>query len=335
MSAPGRGLREKGRPLSGGTQRVVPVSRWRAGGSRGTALFGLVGLSLVLFAVSRLDGIGQVTTAGLPVQGVADVLHDLEAGKIKSESVAVSGFWSDNSYLHSCAPPHGSPGELELYCRDGEFGITDEPEYILTVAADGTGVPAKSPHLSPFVDPGVQGFDRLFASMDQKARAWPVPVVFIGHFADPRAAECRAIAQSLCASRLVVEVIDKYDTDAAQSPRVDTPVDAPRTDLFDPASCAGPVKYSFVGWSTTSALGLPFDRQGDVFAMVTLEPVLLGGSAWNTSPSDAERQYRPWGRRICVAQTGLAGVVEFGSVAGTEFLEWDDGVETLGLEPVR
>jgi len=33
----------------------------------------------------------------------------------------------------------------------------------------------------------------------------PLPILFVGHFNDPRAAQCRPVAQQRCLDRLVVE----------------------------------------------------------------------------------------------------------------------------------
>lgn len=148
-----------------------------------------------------------VTLDGLPLLTVGEVLAARAAGGLRSERVAVHGFWSDGSLPHSCAPAERT-GELELYCRDGEWGMTELSEPIVVVEDSGIATPASGPHLTPFVPSDVEGADELFRIAHVRMPGFaPVPITVIGHFDDPRAADCRPQSRQLCLDRLVVERI--------------------------------------------------------------------------------------------------------------------------------
>ena len=145
---------------------------------------------------------------GLPVFTVGDVLDARATGAVRGERVAVQGYWSDGSLPHSCAPPAEAPGELEMYCHDGEWGITEFKEAFVVVDDEGNVTPASGPHLTPYVPQDVAGADQLFRIAHVRMPGFaPVPITVIGHFEDPRAADCRAQARQLCLDRLVVERI--------------------------------------------------------------------------------------------------------------------------------
>jgi len=97
--------------------------------------------------------------------------------------------------------------------------------------------------------------------------------------------------------------------------------------------CGGAVVYSFVGWTTTQDLHMAFDRPGHVWAMVTAGPVDLGGVGvnWNEDPNGSSHRFRVMGRRICIAEEGQEGTMEFDYVPGSEFVLWDDGLVVRGL----
>jgi hypothetical protein len=270
---------------------------------------------------------------GLPVMSVTEVLAARAAGGLVNQPVAVGGYWSNGSVRHSCVPPPEPTGELELWCSDGEFGITDLDERILTVDHRGYGTEAVGPHLTPWFPDDLDGLAELFGLPVINGQQYPpVPIVVVGHFNDPRAEDCRPAARQLCRDRLVVDRIAVFDTGAVPTPGVTpspTPFPSPApTGLFGPELCAGDVPYSFVGWTTTADLQLPFEREGHVWAMVTVDPVLLSGSAdWFDDPNGSGHRYRPWGRWICIGQEGIGGV-EFGVVPGSAYWEWDDGRRT-------
>ena len=268
---------------------------------------------------------------GLQVHTVTEVLTLREEGADSGARVAVRGYWSDGSTPHSCVPPTEPPGDLELYCRDGEAGITELNELIFYVH-NGRAVVATGPRLTPWIDPGLARAAELATSADQFPRA-PIPITVVGHFDDPRAAACRPEARAVCADRLVVDVIAYFAPSAAVELAPLPAATAPPDALFAAAACSENGEFSFVGWTTTKDLQLPFERSGRVFAMVTSSVVLLGGPEWNDDPAGSDHKFRIWGRRICLAQ--VVEVMEFGFVPDTAYVEWDDGLVTPGVELTR
>lgn len=256
---------------------------------------------------------------------VSEVLSARAAGGLKNGTVEVGGYWSDGSIMHSCAAPMGGqPGELEIYCMDGEWGITELDEPIVVIDQHGRMTRSNGPHLTPWVPNDLAG--PLFRlPMINGQRYPPVPIVVRGHFDDSRASQCRLEARKLCQDRLVVDEILSFDPGSVPTPAPTpspTPFPSPPPPaLFQEKSCAGDVRYSFVGWTTTDALDLPFDRPGHVWAMVTAVPVPLGD--WS-EPVNGHR-FRWFGQRICIAEEGEEGVIEFGHVHGSTYKQWDDG----------
>ncbi|MEX2546385.1 MAG: hypothetical protein WD830_01190 [Chloroflexota bacterium] len=154
------------------------------------------------------------TVDGLPLLRVGDVIAARAAGGLRGARVAVYGYWSDGSVGHSCAPPSEPTGELELYCHDGEWGITELQEAIVVVDNSGGVTPANGPHLTPFVPAAVSGADDLFRIAHVRMPGFaPVPITVVGHFDDPRAADCRPQSRQLCLDRLVVERIVQLGDD--------------------------------------------------------------------------------------------------------------------------
>lgn len=154
------------------------------------------------------------TLDGVPLLSVGEVLAARAAGGLRGERVAVYGYWSDGSLPHSCAPPSEPTGELEVYCHDGEWGMTELSEPIVVVDNTGIVTPASGPHLTPFMPVEVAGGDELFRIAHVRMPGFaPVPITVVGHFDDPKAADCRPQARPLCLDRLVVERIAQLGGD--------------------------------------------------------------------------------------------------------------------------
>jgi hypothetical protein len=276
---------------------------------------------------------------GLTVMTVTEALAAHTAGVLAGGRAAVKGWWSDGSIGHSCAPPPigETAGDLEIYCHDGEYGITEGEEPILVYNLQ-TGehlYGAQGPHLTPYLndldvnDPVASVMFGLPIINGQ--RYPPVPVVVVGHFDDPRAADCRTSARQLCLDRLVVERVTMFDPSTVPTPGV-TPTPTPFVPLVDPpfdaSACASDVPYSFVGWTTTDTLHMQFERSGTVFAMVTENAVVLTESDDGTGyfePPDGGPAYQLWGRKVCISQED--GTIEFGWVVGSTFKHLRDGTE--------
>ena len=94
------------------------------------------------------------TVAGRDVYTVSGAIAAREAGDLGGTSIALGGCWSASGAFWSCAAPDHQTVDLELYCLDGAFGITERYESILVLIHNGnmtTSRGATGPHLSPWV----------------------------------------------------------------------------------------------------------------------------------------------------------------------------------------
>src|SRR5580765_7624874 len=108
----------------------------------------------------------------------------------------------------SCAAPDQATGELELYCNDRMFGISELDEPIVVISKHGFATEGSGPWLTPYLTGDVAGAADLFNLPTINGQRFPpVPIVVVGHFNDPRAVKCRPIARKLCRDRLVVDRI--------------------------------------------------------------------------------------------------------------------------------
>ena len=306
-----------------------------------------VGAAIVFLANGAPRSLPVVTppasVGDLPVMTVSEAIAAHAAGELPEGRAAIRGFWSNQSIAHSCAPAAqgDSPGDLEIYCHDGEYGIAERDEFVMLVSSDGQVThEAEGPYLTPYVNDGGDRFNELAGLPRINGQPYPpVPIVVVGHFDDPRAAQCRPQARQLCRDRLVLDEIVQFDPSVVPTPGV-TPTPTPFPDpqpsaMFERAMCEGDVAYSFVGWTTTRELEMPFNRDGHVFAMVTEEAVLLTNGGWQDDPNGSGHRFQIWGRRICIAQEGHEGEMEFASVPGSAFVLWDDGLRVPGENPLR
>lgn len=282
------------------------------------------------------------TVDGLTVQSVSQLLAARAAGQAKGGPYALRGYWTNRTTMHTCAAPsNGSPGELEIYCRDGEWGITERDEEILHVdiqqRANETSVrstPASGPHLTPSV-PSNADTQRLFELPFVNGQFWPpVAITVIGHFDDPKAADCRAEARQLCLDRFVVDRIVQFDPDSVPAPvpsptQTPFPVADPPPALFSDRECYDGVAKKSRGWVLFNDLDIQVEGPGYVYAMVTRDVIPIGD--WWDNPSYPGHRTRWWGRGVCYAvEEGSTG---YGSVKGTTYLEVDDGRHIVGPAP--
>lgn len=258
---------------------------------------------------------------------VSRAIAERDAGHLGSTTIALGGYWSWSGAAWSCPYPGHQPADLELYCQDGAFGITEQYESIMVVISNGnmtTSRGATGPHLSPWIPPELQ--QRL---MGQLTRA-PVPIVVLGHFNDSKAAECVAEVRQTCRNRFVLESLLVYDPGSAPAA---TPSPAPTrfpspapSALFPATQCAGDVPYSFVGWTTTDTLHSTLSFEGHVWAVVTRDIVPTG--IWGELPDSPGHFNLPMGRQVCVGLELDPGGMSLGVVLGTGYRQWDDGRRT-------
>ena len=271
------------------------------------------------------------TVDGLPVLTVGEVLAARAAGGLRNQAVAVGGYWSDRSSGHSC--PAQQTGDLEIYCHDGEYGITERDEPITVIDDNGHITRASVRHLTPWVPkaPSASLFNLPWTNGQPYP---PVPIVVVGHFDDPRAAECRPQARQLCRDRLVIDRIALFDPSSVPAPTptpipTPFPIADPPPALFTTGRCYKGEPTSFIGWTTTAELNIQGDLPGYVYAMVTRDVIPIGN--WYDSPKAPGHKARWWGRGVCFTQR--PGGIFFGAVNGTSFLEVDDGRHILGQAP--
>ena len=276
---------------------------------------------------------------GLHVASVSELLNARAAKQASGGPYALKGFWSGSTTAHSCPAPQGNPGTLEVYCHDGEWGIAQFDQPFVVVKHVGNMVytePGTSgPKLTPYVP------DALYAQLAlQPANGQPyppVPIVAVGHFDDPRAADCRPEARQLCLDRFVVDRIALFAVDTVPSPGM-TPEPMPyqpapsESPLFDASQCfAGPdgkaAVFSYVGWMDGGGLrltsGLDLSRT-TVWVAISKDAVPLG--EWFRQQGDT-RESLAMGRLVCYAFGGAPSEqgVALDSLAGSYYRVYRDG----------
>lgn len=246
------------------------------------------------------------------------------------DTVTLTGYWSGAPLAHSCAPTVGSVGELEIPCHDGEYGITELAEHIITITPSGYSRTATGAWITPLIDDA-----RIAASLFGLPRIHgqqhpPVPIVAIGHVNDPRAAECRAAAHQLCRDRFVIDEVVEFEPEAVPAPAVTPaptpfPFGSPPPALFAAQDCAGDVVYSFAGWTRLQDLEVESTRDEVAFVVVTRDVIT---TEWMRDDQDPSRHFRSGGRRYCYATEGMGSTIRFGGyLPGTGFIEYDDGTK--------
>jgi hypothetical protein len=245
------------------------------------------------------------STSPVAALSVAQFVEDQASGTLPSGAIVLHGYWTDRSFRHGCSAPNGQPGELELRCVDGEFGITEDNEPIGTLTVDSRWIPATGPAITPFID-NQELAQRIFTLPVIHGQPYPpVPIVVRGHVDDPRAAECRSEARDRCRNRLVIDEILQFDPDAVPTPGVTPPpspfpFDDPPPAPFAKDQCSGDVRYSFIGWGRLADLGIEIgDPKQVVYMMVTAGDVDLGDPGG------------PRGRRVCFAAEWEHGSVTY------------------------
>jgi hypothetical protein len=274
---------------------------------------------------------------GLPVMTVGAAQAAWAAGKLPAGRAAIRGYWSDASVVHSCYMSHQA---LWWRCHEGEFGITELDEPILTLDAHGMGVStATGPHLTPEFDPDDRKVVALLTlPLINGQRYPPVPILVVGHFGDPSAEECPPEARPACRDRFFIDRIVDFDPGAAATPAMTpppTPFPSPwPPGLFEAGECAGNVPYAFVGWTTFEELGIKLPGYGHIWAVVSRETADRSGGEWSEHVSG--HRYRHWARVVCYRPEWMdSGVMGYVSLPGTEEIHWEDGVVTPGVDPHR
>lgn len=162
---------------------------------------------------------------GLPVITVARLLELTDEGTHAGEVLAVGGWYLAPPPVPCPAIPGPAP-LLELRCPETFFWLSERPEELSTVMPDGSVQihPPSAPAVNPkFVEGTVA------ALHDAEIGEW-VPVVFLGHVGDERAALCPS--PETCEQTFVVDRVAWADGE-------DVPIQ-----LYHDPSLAGMIKTS-------------------------------------------------------------------------------------------
>ncbi|HET7471553.1 MAG TPA: hypothetical protein VFJ71_00375 [Candidatus Limnocylindrales bacterium] len=266
---------------------------------------------------------------GHPVLTVSEAIRQHRNGTLSDPVVIVRGFWSDASVGHSCAAPDAPTGDLEIYCTDREYGITELDEPIEIIDPHGFVTQGIGPWLTPYLENKVPGLQALFSLPRVNGQRFPpVPIVVAGHFDDPRAKDCRPKARQICLDRLVVDRILAFDPALVPPPEptpqpTPFPFDDPPPGLFDAVACTNGAPVAYAGWTTLRALKIDRGSPDEVgWFVISRDPIPIGD--WFADPNDG-KTYRVWGQRICFSYPWEQGGMEFDAVPGTEFREYPDG----------
>jgi hypothetical protein len=282
------------------------------------------------------------TASPTPSPNALDGLRVFEVGELKEAMagpnrpagpIALRGFWTDRTIAHSCAYFPHSETNLEGFCHDGEYGITQLDEPILTSTPDHGSLPATGPALTPWIPDGIDA--RLFGLPIVNGQQYtPVPIVVIGHIDDPRASECAADQRQVCLDRFVIDQLVSFDPTSVPAPTptplpTPFPYDNPPPAPFAASDCPGDTEYAFVGWKTMSEIGMYFPDTGMkndvVFVVITKHVIQVGD--WIGDPNGPSGRFRTMGQRICFTEEWDSGMT-FTTVPGTAYREYVDGTRT-------
>ena len=182
-------------------ERAVPIS---------VVVILLAAIAAALLFTNLMASPGPGPTATFPASAngldVIDVgaALDVEARDDVGE-VAVRG-WFQQAIPTGCAPPLGPTVPLfDDDCRVQLTWLMGAPERLIKVDSNGVepGHPTGAALHPVFDGPGTEWAHPL----PRSGTSVPTPVVFIGHFDDPRAEDCRPEHLQLCRDRFVVTVV--------------------------------------------------------------------------------------------------------------------------------
>jgi len=182
-------------------ERAVPIS---------VVVILLAAIAAAMLFTNLMASTGAGPTATFPASAngldVIDVgaALDVEARDDVGE-VAVRG-WFQQAIPTGCAPPLGPTVPLfDDDCRVQLTWLMGAPERLIKVDSNGIepGRPTGAALHPVFDGPGIEWARPL----PQSGMSEPTPVVFIGHFDDPRAEGCRPEHLQLCRDRFVVTVV--------------------------------------------------------------------------------------------------------------------------------
>lgn len=134
-----------------------------------------------------------------------------------SGPIAIGG-WFSAAPMHSCPAPIGpdgvirEPNPLELYCREGDWALSEKPEAIvdvtITTTGDSTSISVQGRTMTgAWLQPILAAGADVLSTGPEPWR--PVPVVLVGHFRDAGAATCLPELRQGCLERFVVDRVHR------------------------------------------------------------------------------------------------------------------------------
>lgn len=171
---------------------------------------------IALFAIDRLAGPFAGSTdssiapsASFPVVARTHAVMTVPdaiviQGKNDPSAIAVAG-WFQQPFLSSCPAPMVQLVPVIEGCASFGGWLMALPESVVLVRQNGM---ESRPAVGPSVEVSFDGPDRNWERpLPQLGWSVPLPVVFVGHFDDPRAVGCQPDSRRSCLDRFVVTVV--------------------------------------------------------------------------------------------------------------------------------
>jgi hypothetical protein len=162
----------------------------------------LAGLGAALLVTSLMKGCGarqdSVGDAGFPTEmdGRAVITVDDAKGfqaKDDGSEVVVAGWYQQAAVMACPAPGPGMEPLLEGNCEVFSTFLMRDPESLIKIAPNSMeGTSPSGPSVNVVLDGPGNAWARLLPA---NGASTPTPVVFIGHFNDPRAERCQGVEQ--------------------------------------------------------------------------------------------------------------------------------------------
>lgn len=178
----------------------------------GTAAFALLLTNWLRGGSSDRPSAGPPANApkevrGMAVVSVSDAITIQAADSAADVTVAA---WFQQSYALPCPAP--LPPVVPLLNGDCQIGMTwlmQNPEILIRSTKDlSGGSNSESAPVGPAVNPVFDGPSTNWANpLPENGDSVPTPVVFIGHFDDPRAQGCQPVDHQACLDRFVVTAV--------------------------------------------------------------------------------------------------------------------------------
>lgn len=182
----------------------LPVRRrlWVFAAALVAIVISAVAVATLMAPTAEAPTVFPETVDGLDVGTVQEAIKIQAAAD--GSTIAVGG-WYQAGLLPSCPAPPNEPALLEGYCFADFVWLMAAPEILISTGPNSTsGGSPEGPAIHPmFIDVAAPPT----WPMPEQGDSIPTAVVLVGHFDDPRAADCRAEVRQTCLDRFVVEKV--------------------------------------------------------------------------------------------------------------------------------